>query len=97
MMMNTDGANSRLINAANRLPSNPLLTSDNRYLFFIDEKEQESALWRYEMATGSFVQISPGFALTPALTRDNRFVIYASYNAARRLSLYRISIDGGAD
>jgi serine/threonine protein kinase/Tol biopolymer transport system component/Tfp pilus assembly protein PilF len=77
-------------------PDSPSMTADGRYLIFADSINMESVVWRYDLTTGELKQLTPGYSLTPALTPDDKFVIYSSNNDQRRLSLFKIPVEGGA-
>lgn len=94
-LMNPDGSNNRRIDLGDSLPTQALMSADNRFLYFIDEKQLNSTVWRYEIATGSRLQITKDVSSTPAVTHDDKYLIYAAENDRHQLQLYRIPTEGG--
>ena len=94
-LINADGQNLQKIPVEVSKPDSPSVTKDGRFLIFADSKENEAVVWRYEFSGGELKQLTPAYSLTPALTPDDKFVVYAANNDERKLSLFKIPIEGG--
>ena len=99
--MDADGKNVRQL--TNESGSNDYLVAspDSRYIIFFSDRSKTQSLWRIDANGQNPVQITTPSAdevdLNPQVTPDGKTVIFQRLNAAnKQLSMYKISIDGGA-
>lgn len=91
----TDGSDNQIIPVKASKPAHPLLTSDNRYLVFADEKDQKMNIRRFDLQTGEAAEISSRYAVTPTLAPDDQFVFYTTFSGKSKMtSIHRKSLFG---
>ena len=77
----------------------PALSSDGRYVAYVQDDAKSSSLWVRQTASGSQVQIvAPADAFYRGLTfsRDNNYLYYVVYEKGQTFgALYQISLLGG--
>jgi Tol biopolymer transport system component len=71
----------------------PTTTADGRTMVFLSTDRERPGLWKTTDG-GRPVQVIPGQAAWPCVTRDDRHVVFASSQAGVQ-SLWMVSIDGG--
>jgi Tol biopolymer transport system component len=79
-------------------PSQPIFTSDNRFLVFADQKDQKMSIRRFDMQTNESVEISSRYAVTPAISPDDQFVYYSTFSKTKgRMTVHRKPLTGGEE
>jgi len=99
-LMEADGSNPRLLSMNE--PSNwePVVTPDGRYIVFCSWREgggtDGTNIWRMDMDGGNVKCLVSNISLgSPCCSPDGKWVVYQSFAGENRITLYKVSIDGG--
>jgi serine/threonine protein kinase/Tol biopolymer transport system component len=90
-----DGGNQRVINLGDARPVGPLLTSDDRFLIYADERSDAWTIWRRDRGSGETRPIAHVNLVAPVLTPDDRFLLYSATGSNEKISLHRLPVEGG--
>jgi Tol biopolymer transport system component len=95
-VMNADGSNQRQLTANSRNNTQPVITSDGRYLIFSSDRSGTANIWREDIDGTNPRQLTSGSGEAyPDCTPDGKWVIYTLLGAGKP-TVWRVSIDGGA-
>ena len=96
--INMDGGGEKILPVKTANPSYPVLTADNRYLVFADQKEQKMSIRRFDTETNESVEMSSRYAVTPDISPDNQFVYYSTFSKTNgRMTVHRKPLAGGEE
>ena len=74
----------------------PRLSPDGSRIAVEIRQADKSAIWIYEIATGTFSRLSsPEAAKSPSWTPDGNSVVYTALSSAKRYAVWRQNADGG--
>ena len=75
----------------------PRLSPDASRIAVAIREADKSAIWIYEIATGTFSRLtSPPAATSPSWTPDGNSVVYTALGSEKRYAVWRQSADGGS-
>lgn len=99
-LMDGDGGNPRLLTMDDHSNWEPEATPDGRYIVFCSWREGGksvgSNVWRMDMDGGNVKCLTSSVSLAnPQCTPDGNWVVYQSFAGSNRVTLHRVSIDGG--
>ena len=76
---------------------NPRLSPDGSRIAVAIKDGGKSAIWIYEITTGTFLRLSsPEAATSPSWTPDGNSVIYTALGTEKRSAIWRQNADGGS-
>ncbi len=94
-LMDADGANQRQLTNDKGLDTHPLVSPDNRYIFFTSNRTGESRIWRMNIDGSNQVQITnKNGGYSRFVTPDGKFLYYQS---AMTDDLMKVSLEGGEE
>ena len=96
--LDADGTNQRLLTTDEHNNRWVSVSPDGRYILFESwRKNSSSAIWRMDMDGGNPRQLTrTGWVSVPRSVPDGKWIVYES-DAAGTISLWKTSIDGGAE
>ena len=75
----------------------PRLSPDGSRIAVAIRDADKSAIWIYEIATGTFSRLSsPAAATSPSWTPDGNSVVYTALGSEKRYAVWRQAADGGS-
>jgi serine/threonine protein kinase len=95
-LMDQQGGNQRqLTTTETRADIYPAVSPDGKYIVFVSTRTGNSNLYRYEVDTGDWLQLTSGPGEEfPAISGDGKWVIYTATGAAK-FTLWKVPIEGG--
>ena len=93
--INQNGGETRTLKTGVAAPHQVSAAPDGRFIIFNGTKNDEMTLWRFDAATGETSPMPSGFVLTPTITPDGKYVVYAANNSKSRYALHKMPIEGG--
>src|SRR5581483_8996775 len=95
-VMDADGTNQKQLTYDARREVFPVVTDDGRYIVFVSKMSGSSYIWRMDADGRNHRQLTQGKVDdSPRLSPDGQWVVYSSYDASDRQTLWKVSIDGG--
>jgi serine/threonine protein kinase/Tol biopolymer transport system component len=92
-----DGGNNRQLTFDSRSNFSPTVSPDGKYLVFVSTRSGDPNIWRSNRDGSEPLQLTsdPGIEGSPVISPDGRFVIYHLEDADNKMTLWKVSIDGG--
>jgi serine/threonine-protein kinase len=85
------------ISSETRQFGTPRLSPDGSRIAVAIREADRSAIWIYEIATGTFSRLSsPAAATSPSWTPDGNSVVYVALGSEKRFAVWRQAADGGS-
>ena len=93
-----DGTDNQQLTFNSKANFSPAVSPDGRFIVFVSTRSGDPNIWRANRDGSEPIQLTsdPGIEGQPVVTADGRWVIYHLNDSEKQMSIWRISIDGGA-
>jgi Tol biopolymer transport system component len=94
-VIDADGKNQKLLNAAAQVSAMSSMTSDSRYIVFHAYSGESWNIWRMDADGSNLKQLTEDNGVQPVLTPDGKWVVYFKLTLTGG-QLRRVPVEGGA-
>jgi Tol biopolymer transport system component len=98
-IVDPDGSNDRRLTFGAHDDDAPSSSPDGRYLFYCSMREPNGRnnIWRMDLQTGQLKRLTSGERdVEPVCSPDGKWIVYVSWEAGYKASIWKMPVDGGA-